>query len=111
MHLLGSTASVRVESEECAFRPAVAFGEQGHCQEDRRGSRGKSDANCKIAVDAEAPFQGRPDIVEVSATRRPLLPLVLNSFEQLAVVIGMMPRKLPQFSALGQLRKRIGSCR
>ena len=70
VHLLGSAAHALVESEDRALRPAMAFGEQGHCQEDRGGSRGKSDANCKIAVDAEAPLQGRANIVEMSARRR-----------------------------------------
>jgi hypothetical protein len=66
MHLLAPATSGVVESEYCALRPAMAFREQGHCQENRRGSSGEPDTNCKITVDAEAPFQSRARLIPLS---------------------------------------------
>ena len=74
MHLLGSSASGIVEREYCPLRPPVTFRKQRHRQENRHGGSGKSDANFAIAVDAEAPFQSRTDIVETVKVRRAFRP-------------------------------------
>ena len=107
MHLLGPAASGIIESADRSLRPAVAFREQGLCQEDRCGGGGESDAKCKITVVAEAPFQSRANIVDVGKWGRSLLPLMLNSFEQPAKVFRMPSGIFLQFAALGQLRQGI----
>src|SRR5262245_55718378 len=109
MHLRGPAAACLIEGQYSPLRPAMAFREQGHGQEYRCGSRGQSDANRRIAVDAEAPLQGRANIIDVGGRDRSLLPLVLNSFEQPLVVLGMSSGKLLQFAALNELRERIDS--
>src|SRR5262249_21918509 len=111
MHLLGSAASSTVECAYSLLRPAIAFREQGHRQEHRRGSGRESDANYKISVGAEAPFQGRAYIVNLGTKRRSLLPLRLNSFEQSPVVFGMPPGELLQFTSLDQSRESINPSR
>jgi hypothetical protein len=49
----------------------MAFREQRHGQEDRRGGSGKRDADLGIAVGAEAPLQGRAHIAESGKVGRP----------------------------------------
>jgi hypothetical protein len=93
------------------LRPAIAFREQGHRQEHRRGSGRKPDPNYKISVGAEAPFQCRAYIVNVGAKRRSLLPLMLNFFKQSPIVFGMPPGKLLQFTALDHSRESINPSR
>src|SRR4029077_16606649 len=89
----------------------MAFRAQGHRQEGRRGSGREPDANYKISVDAEAPFQCRAYIVNVVTKLRSLFPLRLNSFEQSPIVFGMPTRKLLQFTALDQSRESINPSR
>src|ERR1700730_16584194 len=74
MHLLGPTGSRIVDSENRLLRPAMTFSKQRHRQKNRRGSGSKSNADFGIAVDAEAPFQSRADIVETSKVRRAFRP-------------------------------------
>ncbi len=74
MHLLGPAASCIVEREDRLLRPAMTFSKQRHRQKNRRGSGGKSNADFSIAVDAEAPFQSRADIVETGKVRRAFRP-------------------------------------
>src|SRR5262249_32166964 len=108
MHLVSSAARVRVKRRNRLLRPAMAFREQGHCQKDRCGGRGESDAQGTIAVGAKAPFQGRANVVEMGARRRSFVPLDLNSLEQAAVVLDMPSAEIIQVTALGQLRERVG---
>ena len=70
MHLLEPAASGVVERGNRALRPAMAFGQQRHRQEHRRGGGGKPDADLDVAVGAKAPFQSRADIVESGEVRR-----------------------------------------
>ena len=107
MHLLGSAPSSIVECAYSLLRPAIAFRAQGHRQEHRRGSGREPDANHKIPVGAEAPFQCRAYIVDVGIKRRCLLPLMLNSFEQSPIVFGVPPGELLQLTALDQSRESI----
>ena len=111
IHLLGPAASGIIERADGSLRPAVAFRQQGHCQEDRCGGRRKSDAKCKITIVAEAPFQSRANIVDVGKWGRSLLPLMLDSSEQPAKVFRMPSGIFLQFAAFGQPRQGIDSRR
>ena len=85
----------------------MAFAEQRHCQEDRRGRRGEPDADCGIAVGPEAPFQCRANIVDMGKRGRSLLPLIFNPFEQPFIIFGMPSGIFLQFAALRQFREGI----
>src|ERR1044072_4302780 len=73
MHLGEPAKSGGVESEDRAFGPTMTFRQQGHCEENRRGSGCKSDADIGVSISAKAPFQGRPNIVDGGDVRRPRL--------------------------------------
>jgi hypothetical protein len=42
LHLLASAAALLVESEQLPLRPALAFGQHRHGEQDRRGGRRKA---------------------------------------------------------------------
>ena len=107
MHLVGPAPSSIVECAYGLLRPAIAFREQGHRQEHRRGNGHEPDANYKISVGAKAPFQCRAYIFNRGTKLRSLFPLMLNSFKQSPIVFGMPPRELLQFTALDQSRESI----
>src|SRR5215813_7676787 len=64
VHFLESRTSGVVESGKCGLRPAMTFGQQGHCEENRYRGRGQRHAGRGIAVGTEAPFQGGANIAK-----------------------------------------------
>ena len=64
VHLLGAAARGRIDREQRPFRPAPAFGQQRHREENRRRRGGERNADADIAVRAEAPVQRGAHVVK-----------------------------------------------
>lgn len=80
----------------------MTFRQQRHCQKDRRGGSGKSDADFDVAVRAKAPLQSSPDVVERCEVGRPLctrrqgLPVGPGLFQPSPVVGGVAYRQVTE---------------
>ena len=74
LHLLPAGKRGLVESQESLRRPAMTLVHQRHGEENPRGSGSKLDADARVAVRAEGPFQPGPDIIEPDEMGHPFRP-------------------------------------